>query len=72
VQINEWDDAMSIWEPLIKTSKRKTAGRACYNMAIACEVRGDLPAAIDWAKRAYSQYREKRANGYVRVLQRRQ
>jgi hypothetical protein len=69
VQVNAWDDAMSIWEPLTKTAKRKIAGRAAYNMAIACEVRGDIDLAIDWAKRSFAEFGDKRARTYVRVLQ---
>lgn len=71
VEVNEWDRAVEIWEPLTRASKSKTAGRACYNMAIAAEVRGDIPLAIEWAQKAYSEHGDKRGRSYVRVLKRR-
>jgi hypothetical protein len=71
VEVNEWDEAMSIWEPLVTSAKRRTAGRACYNMAIALEVKGDIQGAIDWAKRAYSDFGENRARDYARILRNR-
>ena len=71
VEVNDWDRAVAIWEPLTKAAKAKTAGRACYNMAIAAEVQGDIPLAIEWAQKAYSEHGDKRARGYVRVLKNR-
>lgn len=71
VQVNEWEDARNIWEPLTKSPKRKIAGRACYNMAIYHEVQGNLDQAIEWAQTAYTKHNDKRARGYVRVLQNR-
>lgn len=72
VRVNSWEDARSVWEPLTSSSKRKLAGRACYNMAIYYEVQGDFDAAIDWATKAYTQFNEKRSRNYVRILRNRQ
>ena len=47
------------------------AGRACHNMALAAEKRGDLHKALDWAKKAYYDHGEKRSANYITVLKRR-
>jgi Flp pilus assembly protein TadD len=49
----------------------KVAGRAYYNMAIINEINGDLEAAVSWAQKAYSDYRNKRGLRYVRILENR-
>ena len=40
-------------------------------MAIINEINGNLETAIDWAKRAYSDYKIKLALDYVRILENR-
>ncbi len=64
----DWQGAMELWKPLTNHSKRKVAGRACLNMAVACEVLGDNQGAIDWATKAYQEYKDKTARNYVSAL----
>ncbi len=69
--VNDWDGAIAIWQECVKSPKAKTAGRACYNIAIAYEVKGDLKEALRWAKKSYSDYGTKMAQEYVYLLERR-
>lgn len=71
VEVNQWEDAKAIWEPLTRSSNDKLAGRACYNMGIAAEVAGDIPLAIEWAQKSYTNFGDNRGRDYVRVLKRR-
>ena len=66
-----WNGAAKLWELELSSSKSKIAGRACYNMAIVCEINGDLEAAKIWASKAYEDYKDKNALSYVRVLSKR-
>ena len=66
-----WQRAAALWESELGSSKNRIAGRACYNMAIINEINGDLNTAVDWASRAYSEYRIRRGWDYVNVLERR-
>lgn len=66
-----WDGAGELWMQDTKSSKRKIAGRACYNMAILGEINGDLDGAISWAQKAYENYNNKLALDYVRILRNR-
>ena len=55
----------------INDSDIKIRGYAAYNLALAAEVQGDLDVALDWAKKSYSDFRNKKALSYSRVLQQR-
>lgn len=70
-QVGKWDEAGQLWEKEIDNSKRKIAGRACYNMAIINEINGDLVNALGWAQKSYEDYNNKKALDYVRILRRR-
>lgn len=63
-----WDGAGELWLQDTKSTKRKLAGRACYNMAILNEINGDLDAAISWAQKAYEDYNNKLALTYINML----
>ncbi len=70
-QLGQWDEAAVLWEKETGNPDMKIAGRAHYNMAIINEINGDLEAAIEWAKKAYSDYNNKLARDYVRILENR-
>lgn len=65
---DKWKDAAAIWQPLTKSNDHKVAGMACYNMAIACEVEGQLNIAREWAMQAYEKHNNKRARTYANSL----
>ncbi len=55
---NEWLKAAEIWNKLSKNKNPRIAAKACYNMALACEMEGKLDAAIDWLVQSYSTLKE--------------
>jgi len=67
-----WDGAAKIWQQATASASGKTAGRACYNMAIISEINGDLNGAIQWAQKAYEGYGNRLALSYINVLKNRQ
>lgn len=68
-QTGNWDGAGEIWLRQTDHSDMKLAGRAHYNMGIISEINGDLEQAIEWVRTAYEEYGEKKALGYIRILQ---
>lgn len=70
-RVNNWDKAMEIWENLTTSSDTKIAGRACHNMALAYEMKGELDIALVWAKKAYSDFVLNSERSYINVLQNR-
>lgn len=71
-QTGNWDGAGRLWQQETNNPSRKVAGRACYNMAIICEINGDVDGAIMWAQKAYEVYANRLALSYVNVLHQRQ
>jgi len=70
-QTGNWDGAAELWEKDIDHPKTKIAGRAAYNMAIINEINGDLNKAIEWASKSYTDYNNKNALSYLKVLKQR-
>lgn len=64
-----WDGAGDIWFEQTTAMSRKAAGRACYNMAIICEIDGKLDDAIQWAQKAYEEYNIRISLKYIRTLE---
>lgn len=67
-QTGDWDGAAELWEMEVTNPDPKIAGRACYNMAIINEINGNLDEAVDWASKAYTDYNDKRALRYLKIL----
>lgn len=70
-QTGDWNGAAQLWEVETKNSNSKIAGRACYNMAIINEINGNLNNAADWTSKAYTDYRDKNALRYLKILENR-
>lgn len=66
--VNDWDGAGELWLKETESPKRKVAGRACHNMAIYAEINGDVYGALEWATKAYADYRIKESENYARIL----
>jgi hypothetical protein len=71
VQVNDWKGAAELWKKHVNNSDPKIAGWATYNMALACEMDGDLDAAVDWAKKSYVDFQNKKAKYYMNTLDQR-
>jgi len=67
-EVANWQGAMEIWEELSDHGKRKTAGRACLNVAVANEVLGDTDFALEWARRSYEYHDDKLGRRYSKIL----
>ena len=70
-EVANWQGAIEIWDELSTHPKRKTAGRACLNIAVANEVLGNTDLALDWAKRSYEYHNDKLGRSYAKILLRR-
>lgn len=66
-QANHWRDAAVRWRPLTDNPDKKIAKRACLNMAVACEVEGNLEAALSWAKKGAA-LGSVRCKNYIDIL----
>lgn len=50
----EWLKAAEIWNRETKNKNEQIVAKACYNMALACEMEGKIDGAIDWLSKSYS------------------
>lgn len=71
-QTGNWDGAAELWKKETSNPNSTVAGRACYNMAIICEINGELDLAIKWSQKAYEEYSNRLALNYIRLLKNRQ
>ena len=70
-EVANWQGAMEVWDDFTDHKKRKTAGRACLNIAVANEVLGNTELALEWAQKSYEFYDDKLGRNYSKVLLRR-
>jgi len=66
--VGDWNGSADAWRKDVDSPKRKVAGRACHNMAIDAEINGDIKGALEWAQKAYTDYRIKESRDYARIL----
>jgi hypothetical protein len=66
---NNWNAAIEIWKREMLVNKDKNiAGKACYNMAVACEREGNLELALEYAKRSASEFGLGNGHKYIREI----
>jgi len=68
VRYNNWDAAIVIWKKLAESNDSEIAGKACYNLALASEMKGNIDLAIVWAEKAMKNYHIRKARNYVAIL----
>lgn len=67
-EVGDWKNAIGEWTKVVNTGKRKHAGRAAYNIAVGYEVLGDMEKAKEWAARSHTEFQEKDADEYYKML----
>lgn len=69
---NQWEPAMALWlETAEKSSNKNNKSKAELNLAVACEIRGDLQKAIEWALKSYNTMYRNITYNYLETLKRR-
>jgi hypothetical protein len=68
VKQSNWKEAVGFWKTLAENKDSKIAGRACYNMALASEMDGNLELALQWAEIAWKKHGLKKAQHYINTL----
>jgi len=69
--VNQWQEAISVWEKALPSIGDKQAGILTYNIAVAYEVLGEFDYAVDFARKSYTQYGNSQAQSYVYSLEER-
>ena len=50
---DRWLEAAEIWKKNTTNRNKKIAAKSMFNMALACEMNGEIDAAMDWAVKSY-------------------
>lgn len=65
---NKTEEARDYWMQMAQSDKKKIKGRAEYNLALLCELDGDLDQAIQWALKSYNTYYQYQTEIYLKKL----
>jgi len=55
---NQWDEASAIWKKYTQNKNKHIAAKAMFNMALACEVSGEIDKVFDWIIKSYRVFQE--------------
>jgi len=50
---NKWMEAAQIWKANVNNPNKSIAAKSKFNMALVCEINGNLDAAMDWVVQSY-------------------
>ncbi len=67
-EVANWQGAYDVWFSIAQKASGKNAGKACLNLAVACEVLGKTEEALSWAKKSYEDYGNKLGRDYANKL----
>ena len=63
-----WCEAIKLWMPLTKSESPKKAAFAAYNIAVACEMSGNLALAKEWINFSLNKHKFQYAIDYSNSL----
>jgi hypothetical protein len=65
VKNNKWEEASALWEKYTKDIDKEIASRACFNLALANEMLGNIDIAIAWAETSEKIKKKSRTRYYI-------
>jgi len=65
VKNNKWMEASVLWEKYTKDIDKEISSRACFNLALASEMTGELDTAIAWAETSEKIKKKSRTRHYI-------
>ena len=71
VGYGQWDRAQILWLETANSEKKKTAARACFNMALAMEMEDNMKQALVWTRRSYMLVEDDLTLEYIELLEER-
>lgn len=77
VRQNKWLEAAEIWKKNVNNKNKSIAAKSMFNLALACEIEGNIDAAIDWVVKSSKVFDTKNeehyynCQSYLKILQQR-
>ena len=72
IQDGAYDEAIALWKEEVSNAKPRLSGRACYNLAVVNEYKGNIIEAMNWATKSYDVYKQDETLDYINALEGRQ
>ncbi len=67
IKDNNFEKSAQIWTTFVNHDDSQIASRACFNMAVVCELKNKYNLAMDWVKKSIS-YGNPKAKDYFAIL----
>ena len=71
-QQSDWNSASQIWINYVDNYDRELASRACFNLALANELKGNFEIAIKWAEQSNKIKNKTKTRYYISMLKTRE
>ncbi|WP_297087421.1 DUF6340 family protein [uncultured Draconibacterium sp.] len=74
VKAGQWLEAAEIWKRNTNNKNKLIAAKSMFNMGLACEMEGELKAALDWVIKSYylleskNEIHTENCKNYIRIL----
>ena len=74
IEQNRWLEAAEIWKKNVSNKNKMIAAKSMFNLGLACEMNGDIDAAIDWITKSFllignqNEIHAFNCNNYIKVL----
>jgi hypothetical protein len=74
IKQNQWLEAAAIWRKYTSNKNKSIAALSMFNLALACEMSGEMDAAIDWTIKSFYVFGNKKPEHafncmeYIRIL----
>lgn len=67
-EVDQWEQAIAVWQTALPSADEESGGMLSYNIAVGYEVLGSLELAKQWAGKAYTDFGLKKGRSYVNTL----
>ena len=68
IKENKWMEAAKIWKANINNPNKNIAAKCRFNMALVCEMEGNLEAAVDWVIQSFHVFGSNNNEHYYNCL----
>lgn len=69
VDEGRWMEAAGIWKANVDNPNKSIAAKSMFNMGLACEMQGEIDAAIDWVVKSFYVFGQKNPTNFENCMQ---
>jgi hypothetical protein len=69
IKEENWDAAAKLWKKNVNNPNKSISAKCKFNMALYCEMQGNLTAALEWAVESFYVLKQKNEEHYANCMQ---